>query len=141
MNIVNFTPVPSFIGGILIGISAVALLYFNGKIAGISGITKGTFNFKERDTLWRILFFIGLVIGGLFSTRFFESAISNVDQLQINTKLIIAAVAVGIGTAYGNGCTSGHGICGLARKSKRSVTATLIFMATGFITVFLEKLI
>jgi len=140
MEIVNFTPIPSLIGGLIIGLSATVLLYWNGRIAGISGISKGILKKNiQGDTLWRILFLTGLILGGFFYTQFAGYELS-AKTLNISwTKLTIAAALVGTGTALGNGCTSGHGICGLSRKSIRSLSATLVFMLFGFITVFFLK--
>ena len=141
MTIVNFTPLPSLLGGVLIGIASITLLYFNGKISGISGITKGIFKFQKNDLLWRILFFLGLLLGGAISINAFDISAKEIQSTEIDPRLIIAAILVGIGTAYGNGCTSGHGICGLSRKSQRSIVATLVFMTIGIITVYIDKLL
>lgn len=137
MEIINFTPTVSFLGGILIGLSATILLLLNGRIAGISGICKSIFQKNNPgDSLWRILFIIGLVIGGFFIT-YFQGSDLTAKTLNLSwIKILLGAVFVGIGTSLGNGCTSGHGICGLSRKSLRSFTATLVFMAFGMLTVF-----
>ncbi len=140
MNIVNFTPIPSLIGGILIGVSACLLLLFNGRIAGISGITKGIFKKNSgSDKLWRSLFILGLILGGYMSHLFGLEIGNSKSVLHLDTKLIIGAVLVGVGTSYGNGCTSGHGICGMSRGSKRSIFATIIFMISAIITVYLTR--
>jgi hypothetical protein len=131
----NFTPISSLIGGMLIGLSAAALLLFDGKIAGISGIVGGILSPVKNDTLWRLLFVVGLLTGGFFfhhlSPQSFEIGIS-----RSTGALILAGLLVGFGTRLGNGCTSGHGVCGISRFSKRSILATLTFMATGVLTVF-----
>jgi uncharacterized membrane protein YedE/YeeE len=132
----NFTPISSLIGGMLIGLSASALLLFDGKIAGISGIVGGILSPAKNDTLWRLLFVVGLLTGGFFfyhiSPQSFEIGIS-----RSTGALILAGLLVGFGSRLGNGCTSGHGVCGISRFSKRSILATVTFMATGILTVFI----
>lgn len=140
MEIINFTPYSALIGGALIGLSAAVLLLFKGRIAGISGIAGGVILPEKGDMPWRILFLLGLVIGGLLYQLFGISP--NVESIQPVTGklgLIVAGLLVGIGSALGTGCTSGHGICGLARRSFRSLIATLTFMLTAMITVFIVR--
>ena len=131
----QFTPLPSLIGGMLIGVSASALLLFNGKIAGISGIVAGLLNPTKNDTLWRVVFIAGLLAGGLllsgFSPQVFTIGIS-----RSWVALVLAGVLVGFGTRVGNGCTSGHGVCGLSRFSPRSLIATITFIVTGAAAVY-----
>ena len=131
----HFTPIASLIGGMLIGLSAALLLLFDGKIAGISGIVGGVLNPVKDDTLWRLVFVAGLLTGGgLFhqvSPQSFAIEIS-----RSTSALILAGLLVGFGTRLGNGCTSGHGVCGISRLSTRSILATATFMATGIATVF-----
>lgn len=138
MIIQNFTPIQSLTGGILIGLSAVILMLFNGKIAGISGITKGVIS-KDCPTPhernWRLYFLFGLVLGGLIITQLLPSVTSPVS-IFTPFKMILAGLLVGIGTSLGNGCTSGHGVCGLGRRSTRSLSSVITFMSTGFITVY-----
>ena len=141
MTIVNFTPLPSLIGGLIIGLASVLLLISNGKIAGISGISKGIFNTSNKDKFWRIIFLIGLISGGFLQYNLFSQQDLQINYPPIDMKLVMAAILVGTGTALGNGCTSGHGICGLSRRSKRSFIATCTFMLFGFLTLFLEKFI
>lgn len=137
MEIVNFTPVPSLIGGLLIGLASTILLLMNGRIAGISGITKSIFQKnKSGDSLWRILFFVGLILGGVLFVTLSGYELSAKSLNLSWNKIIIGAVLVGVGTSLGNGCTSGHGICGLSRKSLRSFVATLVFMGFGILTVY-----
>jgi uncharacterized membrane protein YedE/YeeE len=126
------------IGGALIGVAAVLLLLFNGRIAGISGIVGGIFSdnvFTER--MWRAVFVVGIVCGAALYALIFSAP--NI-QLQTNTPiLIVAGLLVGFGTRLGSGCTSGHGVCGLARRSPRSLAATVTFMLFGALTVFLMR--
>ncbi|WP_217532373.1 YeeE/YedE family protein [Vibrio metschnikovii] len=127
----------SLFGGMLLGVSATLLLLLNGKVAGISGILGGLFTPKAQDTAWRWLFIIGLVVGGVFGVRLFAAEV----PLQYSSStgmLIIAGLLVGLGTRLGNGCTSGHGICGIGRLSLRSIVATGIFMLVAGITVFIR---
>ena len=131
----NFTPFASLAGGILIGISAAALLLFNGKIAGISGILAGVLRPVKSDTSWRLSFIGGLVAGGLI-LRVLLPLSFQFGALRSNGTLAIAGLMVGVGTRLGNGCTSGHGVCGVGRLSTRSIVATAIFMATGAAVVY-----
>jgi len=126
------------IGGALIGVAAVLLLLFNGRIAGISGILDGVFSdnsFAER--IWR-----GVFVGGIICGAAFYSLIFGAPSIQIQTNtpiLIVAGLFVGFGTRLGSGCTSGHGVCGLARRSPRSLAATATFIVFGVLTVFLVR--
>lgn len=125
-------------GGALIGLSAVLLLALNGRLAGISGILGGlVFDRTATPRAWRVLFLLGLLIGAVLAAQLPIPlpAASTLSWLPVT----IAGLLVGFGTRLGNGCTSGHGICGLARFSKRSFAATLTFMAFGFLTVFLLR--
>jgi uncharacterized membrane protein YedE/YeeE len=133
----NFTPVNAAFGGVLIGIAVAILLFFNGRIAGISGILGGLFNFKKHDTAWRLAFIAGLV----FSASIW-SLVADLPAIQLDASLgtiFVAGILVGVGTSFASGCTSGHGVCGLSRISPRSLVATLIFMATGIVTVFIVR--
>lgn len=138
MVIENFTPIPSLIGGVLIGLSASIMLLLNGKIAGISGITKGMISkdTSSEDRKWRIYFFLGLVLGGFAITLFMPEMTAKALEFK-PLQIIIAGLLVGVGTSFGNGCTSGHGVCGLGRRSPRSLASVITFMTVGFITVFL----
>jgi uncharacterized protein len=131
----EFTPIASTLGGILIGLSAAGLLLFNGKIAGISGISGGLLDPPERgDRGWRLAFVAGLVSAGLFGGLLAPNAF--VFELSRSTPAVLAAgLLVGLGTRIGSGCTSGHGVCGIGRLSRRSIAATLTFVATGAATV------
>ena len=133
----NFTPLTAAYGGILIGIAVAILLFFNGRIAGISGILGGLFNFKRHDTAWRAAFLTGLALAA-----YVWRLMADLPAIQLDASLstiFVAGVLVGIGTSYASGCTSGHGVCGLSRISPRSLVATLIFMATGMATVFVVR--
>lgn len=121
----------------LIGASAAVLLVFNGRIAGISGITSGLLSANKGDTLWRGTFVAGLLIGGALLSLFAPSAVG-VATISLPW-IALAGVLVGVGTTLGNGCTSGHGVCGVARMSPRSIVATLTFITTGAITVALTR--
>ena len=126
------------IGGSLIGLSAIMMMGLNGRIAGVSGILSGTFNETGSEQLWRVLFIIGVVAGGSLPVLLsddFKPPIPDSSTLLV----IIGALSVGIGTGLGSGCTSGHGICGMARLSPRSIIATCTFMAAGFVCVYLLR--
>ncbi|CAI8202236.1 MAG: Uncharacterised protein [Marinobacterium sp. xm-d-530] len=140
MEIINFTPYSALIGGALIGLSAAVLLLFKGRIAGISGIAGGVILPEKGDIPWRILFLVGLVLGGLlYQLLGISPSVENIQPVTGKIGLIAAGLLVGIGSALGTGCTSGHGICGLARRSFRSLIATLTFMLTAMITVFIVR--
>lgn len=133
----NFTPWSALAGGALIGIAAAIFILFNGRIAGITGIAGGLIKPKAHDTGWRIAFISGLVISPLVWQLF-----SHLPPIEIDTSdsvLAIAGLIVGISTRYGSGCTSGHGVCGISRLSPRSIIATLAFMASGFLTVYVVR--
>lgn len=132
----NFTPISATFGGILIGISAVWLMASNGRVAGISGILGGLTTAKPHDRGWRVAFLIGL-IGVPFLLGMMKPDLL-ASEFTVSLPLIaLAGLLVGIGTTLGNGCTSGHGVCGNARLSIRSLLATLTFMTTGVATVFI----
>ncbi|MDD5577656.1 MAG: YeeE/YedE family protein [Methylobacter sp.] len=134
---INFTPWPSLTGGLLIGLATAVLLLFNGKIAGISGIVGGLFRPVSGDVKWRIAFVLGLVLAPLAFSLFAALPKARIDA--DSSVLIAAGLLVGLGTRYGSGCTSGHGVCGLSRLSPRSFAATAVFMAAGFLTVFIVR--
>jgi uncharacterized membrane protein YedE/YeeE len=140
MEIINFTPYSALIGGALIGLSAAILLLFKGRIAGVSGIAGGIILPEKGDIPWRILFLLGLVLGGLLYQFFgISPSVENIEPVTGKLGLIAAGLLVGVGSALGTGCTSGHGICGLARRSLRSLVATLTFMLMAMITVFIIR--
>ncbi|SDK25861.1 YeeE/YedE family protein [Microbulbifer yueqingensis] len=132
-----FTPLTALAGGALIGLASALLLVLNGRIAGISGILGGILAHKPGETAWRLAFALGLLaVPGLWLL------FSQLPPIEIKAGypvLIAAGLLVGIGTRYGSGCTSGHGVCGLSRLSPRSLAATLSFMGAGFATVFVVR--
>jgi hypothetical protein len=120
-------------GGMLVGLSALMLMLFNGKVAGISGILAGAMQHKHA---WRWLFLLGLGAGAWLAFSLDWARLPSFDTLPAWPLVLLAGLLVGVGTRLGNGCTSGHGICGMGRLSVRSILATLTFMATGALTVF-----
>ena len=125
------------VGGLIIGCAATFFLLFNGRIAGISNIIGGLWSPSAGDVSWRWFFLSGLWAGGLTLLFFKPDAFGQSDFSLV--KLGAAGLLVGLGTRIGNGCTSGHGVCGLSRRSFRSLVATLVFMMTAMITVYLGK--
>jgi uncharacterized membrane protein YedE/YeeE len=133
----HFTPWASLAGGIILGIAAALFILLNGRVLGISGILGGLVKPKAGDTGWRVAFVAGLIAAPLLWRLFAPLPVARVDaSIPV---LVIAGLLVGWGTRYGSGCTSGHGVCGLARLSPRSLAATLAFMAAGFVTVFIAR--
>lgn len=135
--VTDFTPGTALIGGALIGLAAALLLLANGRIAGISGILGGSLAAAAAERSWRLAFLAGLPLGAL-AVGMARGGLS-IDVSASPPALIAAGLLVGFGTQLGSGCTSGHGVCGMARASVRSVTATLVFMATGAATVFVVR--
>lgn len=133
----HFTPWASLGGGVLIGASAALLVLLNGRIAGISGILGGLLRPMRGDVYWRIAFVLGVVIAPLAFGMFIPLPSVQIDAA--TSTLIAAGLLVGIGTRYGSGCTSGHGVCGLSRLSPRSMVATAAFMMAGFVIVFVVR--
>ena len=133
----QFTPWTSLGGGILIGLASIAFALLLGRIAGISGIIAGLLRPQKGDLGWRIAFVAGLLAAPLAYSRVATLPVLHIDA---GVPLLVAAgLLVGIGTRYGAGCTSGHGVCGLSRFSPRSLVATFAFMASGFAIVFLLR--
>ena len=133
----NFTPWSSLAGGMMIGGAATLLLLFNGRIAGISGILGGLLRPVGKDIGWRVAF-----LGGLVASPLLMALAAPLPAARVAADyplLITAGLLVGIGTRYGSGCTSGHGVCGLSRRSPRSLVATLAFMAAGVLTVYVVR--
>ena len=134
----NFTPISAIIGGILIGIAAVILLLFNGKILGVSGIVSRAIFKPILQSIWSWVFLLGVILGAAVYRFIFPGQLMIVIEASPPV-LILAGLLVGFGTRLGSGCTSGHGICGIARFSKRSVVATGSFMLFGMMIVYLMK--
>ena len=132
-----FTPWASLGGGALIGLAAAMFLLLNGRIAGISGVLGGLLKPVKGDITWRVAFIAGLVLAPLLYLLLAEWPATQIDASW--GALVLAGLLVGVGTRYGGGCTSGHGVCGLSRLSPRSAVATLLFMAAGFATVFVMR--
>jgi uncharacterized membrane protein YedE/YeeE len=133
-----FTPEAALAGGVLIGLAAVLFALFNGRIAGISGIVGGLLKPERGDVAWRIAFLAGLV----GAPALYKLAAGGWPDVHIDAglgRLLIGGLLVGIGTRYGSGCTSGHGVCGLSQRSPRSLVATLVFMGVGFATVYFAR--
>jgi hypothetical protein len=133
----NFTPWSSLAGGILIGLAASILLVANGRIAGISGLLGSLLQRGADGRAEKALFILGLLLAPLLWGLF--AALPYIEFQTGTVGLIAAGLLVGIGTRYGSGCTSGHGVCGISRLSPRSIVATLCFMASGFATVFVIR--
>ena len=136
----NFTPLSGLIGGLLIGLAAALLLLLNGRISGISGIVGGLLvpNPKGSEVGWRVAFVAGLLFGALaYVMATSGAALVNV-QASVPV-LLVAGLLVGFGTHLSSGCTSGHGLCGIARHSKRSIVATAVFFGVAMLTVFLTR--
>lgn len=126
----NFTPISALIGGGLIGVSALILMVFNGRIAGISGIFARSL-FQPTQHRWQLLFLVGLMLGPWLAVGYHLPSSIDLTWWQV----IIGGFLVGLGSQLGSGCTSGHGVCGIGRLSVRSIVATCIFMASALITV------
>lgn len=133
----SFTPASAAIGGVVIGIAVTILVLLNGRVAGISGIVGGLFRPAPGDIAWRLAFVAGLIVAPLLFVVAGEPPTVIVDADY--PTLVIAGLIVGIATRYGGGCTSGHGVCGVSRLSPRSIVATLAFLASGFVTVFVIR--
>lgn len=135
----DFTPISASIGGFMIGAAAVTLMAFNGRIAGIAGIIGGVFGSAGRDRGWRMAFVLGL-IAGPYVTMLAGKSMPEVDIAASFPTVVAGGLLVGFGTRLGNGCTSGHGVCGLARFSPRSAAATVVFMVTAAVVVSVVRL-
>jgi len=134
----SFTPVSGLMGGLLIGLAVTLMMLLNGRIAGISSIVSGLLTPKSGDTGWRVAFVVGLLLGALA----FILAVGGptpVDVLASPPAILIGGLLVGFGTRMGSGCTSGHGLCGIARFSRRSIVATSVFFGMAMLTVFLAR--
>jgi hypothetical protein len=133
--VTSFTPLPALIGGALIGTSATVLFAFEGRIAGICGILGGVLQPRPGEVAWRAWFLAGLLAGGLVMSVLTPAAFVIAVPRSTGT-LVAAGLLVGVGTRLGNGCTSGHGVCGISRLSVRSIVATCVFMAAAALTVY-----
>ena len=137
---IHFTPWSSLMGGILLGIAAGALFLNSGRILGITGILEGLLTPNSIDSSWRLVFLLGMLTAPLAAKFLLPAGLLHAPRIDANWAMVIAAgLLVGFGTRWGAGCTSGHGICGLSRLSVRSLVATLSFMGTGFVTVFVVR--
>jgi uncharacterized membrane protein YedE/YeeE len=133
----HFTPGMSLLGGVLIGVASALFILANGRIAGISGILGGLLTRRPDDRVWRLAFLLGLMAAPAAIVALTGPVVATIEA---NTEVLIAAgLLVGIGTRYGAGCTSGHGVCGLSRLSPRSLVATLAFMGAGMAMVFVMR--
>ncbi|MDQ7048192.1 MAG: YeeE/YedE thiosulfate transporter family protein [Enterobacterales bacterium] len=135
----DFTPVSGAIGGLIIGLSAVVLLLFKGRVAGLSGIIFGVFSKNLSEMSWRFAFLLGMVLGPLVAAPFGFNLPVKLDFSW--PVILVAAFLVGFGTNMAGGCTSGHGICGVGRLAPRSITATLLFMGCAMLTVIIVNLL
>jgi len=141
MNIVNFTPVESLLGGLLIGLDVAILYLLRGNYAGVSKIYYNLIFVNKNGFLWRLLFVVGLIIGPIilsfFSYNDLGFEMPNANPIFV----ILGGLLVGYGTQLGSGCTSGHGVCGIGRLSIRSIVGTCIFVAAGVATVFISRIL
>jgi uncharacterized membrane protein YedE/YeeE len=134
----SFTPIPSLLGGIILGVAAALYVLLHGRILGISGIVSGLLHPKLADSAWRLSLVLGLISAPFLAALLFGI----IPVVEIDSgwlAIVIAGLLVGFGAQYGSGCTSGHGICGLSRLSPRSLVATLAFMSAGFVMVFIIR--
>lgn len=135
----HFTPWTALAGGILLGIASAAFILVNGRVLGISGILGGLLVPKRSDTSWRVFFLMGLLLAPAALSWLAPGLIGAPRIDAGNVTIVAAGLLVGLGTRYGSGCTSGHGVCGLSRLSPRSLVATLAFMGAGFATVYVVR--
>ena len=134
----SFTPIPSLLGGMILGLAAALYVFLHGRILGISGIVAGLLHPNMTDSAWRLSLVLGLISAPFLAALFFGIIpIVEIDSSWLG--IVIAGLLVGFGAQYGSGCTSGHGICGLSRLSPRSLVATLAFMSAGFVMVFVIR--
>lgn len=134
MDVAHFTPIASLVGGLLIGLASALLWILNGRVAGITGIVGEIFRREPGETNWRLAFVVGLVGGGAL-VHVLRPTVFDLPRGSTGL-LIVAGLCVGFGTRLANGCTSGHGLCGVSRRSPRSLAATAIFMLVAMATVF-----
>ena len=129
----------ALIGGAIIGLAVSLMLVFNGRVTGISGIVSGVLSPRKNDISWRILFLLGLLTGGVLLRFIQPEAFQNASNNMGLIDYAVAGLLVGFGTLLGNGCTSGHGVCGISRLSVRSIIATMVFITFGVLSVFIFK--
>jgi uncharacterized membrane protein YedE/YeeE len=134
----GFTPIGSTLGGLVLGVAISLLILFDGRITGISGILGRSFRARGADLSWRLYFLGGLVVGGLLWRLTSPGVFGPAGSTGLAT-MAVGGFLVGVGTTLGNGCTSGHGLCGISRLSPRSIVATLVFVATGMLTVAVTR--
>lgn len=140
IDFANFTPWASLAGGILLGVASALFVLLNGRVLGISGILGGLLAPRSGDIGWRVALLAGLFVSPVVYALLAPEGFITAPRIDASFGLIVlAGLLVGIGTRYGSGCTSGHGVCGLSRLSPRSLVATLAFMGTGFATVFVVR--
>lgn len=136
----HFTPWASLSGGVLLGVASALFILLNGRVLGVSGIVGGLLVPRTGDASWRIAFLLGLAAAPLVFSLLAPAGFAQAPRIDASYGMIaIAGLLVGLGTRYGSGCTSGHGVCGLSRLSPRSMVATATFMAVGFLTVFVLR--
>lgn len=140
IDFANFTPWASLAGGVLLGVASALFILLNGRVLGISGIVGGLLSPKAGDIGWRVALIAGLLAAPAVYALIAPAGFITAPRIDAGFSLVVlAGLLVGIGTRYGSGCTSGHGVCGLSRLSPRSLVATLAFMGTGFVTVFVIR--
>ena len=140
IDFANFTPWASLAGGVLLGVASALFILLNGRVLGISGIVGGLLTPKAGDIGWRVALLAGLFAAPIVYALLAPAGFVTAPRIDAGFGLVVlAGLLVGIGTRYGSGCTSGHGVCGLSRLSPRSLVATLAFMGTGFVTVFVIR--
>ena len=136
----HFTPWASLLGGVVLGLASAIFILFNGRILGISGILGGLVPPRKGDIGWRLAFFLGMAAAPTVFAWLAPAGFLEAPRIDASYGLlVVAGLLVGLGTRYGSGCTSGHGVCGLSRLSPRSLVATLAFMGAGFATVFVVR--
>jgi uncharacterized protein len=135
--VTEFTPIAGLVGGGLIGISAALLFIFTARTAGISGIVNGLFSSNKTEILWRATFIMGLILGPIITSQFNFNLPASINLTWF--QVVIGGILVGVGTNLANGCTSGHGVCGISRFSTRSIIATIVFMLVAILTVWVVR--
>ena len=136
---IHFSPWSALAGGVLLGLASAAFILLNGRVLGISGILGGLLMPRRSDASWRVFFLMGLLLAPFTLSLLLPTLIQTPRIEAGNAAIVVAGLLVGLGTRYGSGCTSGHGVCGLSRLSPRSLVATLAFMASGFVTVYVIR--